>query len=142
MLKTKLDPFNVELGKQLENVRSARDLTREELLEALAQVTTSPFFDHVTNIRRVEIGETSLKLKNLIILAHVLQADLASLLVGLPGMPEEEEEEEEEELRQTITHHVNLMNYERVEQLLSLLVSKKKRAIQALVRSAHCSLSR
>ena len=73
-----LDPFNLALGQRLRKARNERGLTREKLAEKLQLVSEHPFFEHPTNLRRVENAEISLKLKHLIVLAQVLQVDKRS----------------------------------------------------------------
>ena len=63
-----------------------------------------------------------MKVKKLIILAHVLQADLRTLLAQLPGMPEEEEEEA---LREDIGQRINLVEYDKVAALATQLSDEK-----------------
>ena len=121
------DPFNLELGSRFKDLRDERALTREQLLEKLQKVTNNAFFNHVNNLRRVETGETSLKIENLIILAHVLEADLNVLLAALPSMPEEEKKEDEEELRQEIQRYINLVQYDKAAELVEQLSNKKSR---------------
>lgn len=117
------EEFNEVLGERLKRARLQRGLTREQLLNALQLVTDSPFFEHVINIRRVETGETGIKLQNLIILAHVLHAEIETLLEDLPGMPEKERTSSEKELRETIQQHINLLEYDKVGELVAQLKS-------------------
>ena len=120
--------LNLALGKRIKKMRLERGLTREQLLDLLQQITVSDFLAHVTSIRRIEDSETSLKVKNLLILAHVLQVDLKNLLANLPGMPEEEEEEEEEEeVRHEIMHLINLVEYDKVAKLAAQLASENNK---------------
>jgi len=96
----------------------------------LLMVTDKNYLSHTTTISRIETGETRIKLEALVLIAQVLQADLSALLFDLPNLLIEKEEEKEEELREAITHHVNLMNYEKVEQLAPLLVSEKSKQLK------------